>query len=289
MPTEITKKDVFSLLPKRGANTSKYDYGRLLCLCGSTCYRGAAALSIEGALRCGAGIVTLASTEKVIAAVASNVAECTFLPLKESGNGTVSAGNLQLLTERSGGYNAMLIGCGLSIDYDVGTVVRSLVGKVKCQLVIDADGLNILSSQPELLKKANMPPIITPHHGEMARLCGKTRQEVDASPAVTALTFAHEYNCYVVLKSNRTVIAAPDGRLAINTNSGNNGLARGGSGDILAGMIASLATQGVSPFDAAKCGVFLHGYAADLCAERLSKRGMLPSDILSDLAGLFED
>jgi NAD(P)H-hydrate epimerase len=240
-------------------------------------------------LRCGAGIVTLASTEKVISAVASNVAECTFLPLKESGNGTVSAGNLQLLTERSGGYNAMLIGCGLSIDYDVGTVVRSLVGKVKCQLVIDADGLNILSSQPELLKKANMPPIITPHHGEMARLCGKTRQEVDASPAVTAVTFAHEYNCYVVLKSNRTVIAAPDGRLAINTNSGNNGLARGGSGDILAGMIASLATQGVSPFDAAKCGVFLHGYAADLCAERLSKRGMLPSDILSDLAGLFED
>ena len=194
-----------------------------------------------------------------------------------------------MLTDKMGGYNAILVGCGLSVDYDTRTVVRSIVNKAKCQLVIDADGLNILSAQPELLKRTYMPPIITPHHGEMARLCNKTRQEIDASPAVTAVTFAREYNCYVVLKSHNTVIAAPDGRFAVNTNSGNNGLARGGSGDILAGMTASFAAQGMDPFDGAKCSVFLHGYAADLCAERLSKRGMLPSDILTDLATAFEE
>ena len=289
MPTEITKSKVFSLLPKRAENTSKYDYGRLLCICGSAYYRGAASLSVGGALRCGAGIVTLASTERVIASAASNVTECTFLPLKESENGTVSAENLSLLTERSRGCNAILIGCGLAIDDDTRALVKGIVQEARCRLIIDADGLNVLSEQPELLKKTCMPPIITPHHGEMARLCKKTRQEVDASPAVTAVTFAREYNCYTVLKSHHTVIASPDGRLSINTNSGNNGLSRGGSGDILAGMTASLVCQGAEPFEAAECGVFLHGYAADLCAERLSKRGMLPSDILTDLASLFND
>lgn len=283
----ITLDEVKSLIPERQKESSKYDYGRLLAVCGSAYYRGAAILSCGGALRCGAGIVTLASIEKVISVVASRFPECTFLPLAESQNGTVSADNCRKLLRDSKKYSAMLVGCGLAIGGDTRTLVKNIVTEAECQLIIDADGLNILSEDVDLIKKAKRPPVISPHHGEMARLCKKTRQEVGESPLVTAERFAEEYNCTVVLKSHTTYIATPDGKVTINSETGNSGLAKGGSGDVLAGMIASFCAQGMEPFSAAKCGVYLHGLAADKCAERLSVQSMLPSDILTELCSLF--
>ena len=287
MSGKITKCEVFSLLPVRKQESSKHDYGRLFAVCGSSYYRGAAYLSCASALRCGVGITTLASIEKVISSVSASLPECTFLPLSDSVNGTISAYNAQTVLRRSKGGTALLLGCGLAIDDDTRSLVKRVVSEAECQLVLDADALNILSETPEIIKTAKMPPIITPHHGEMARLCGKNREKVADSPIVTALNFAEEYNCYVVLKSHITYIALPDGSLAINDETGNSGLARGGSGDVLAGMISSFCAQGMNPFDAAKCGVYLHGLSADMCAERLSERAMLPSDILTDLSKIF--
>lgn len=287
MAEKITKGEVLSLLPARKRESSKHDYGRLLAVCGSSYYRGAAYLSCASALRCGVGITTLASIEKVITSVSASLPECTFLPLSESINGTISAYNAQTVLRQTKGCTALLLGCGLAIDDDTRSLVKRVVCKAECQLVLDADALNILAETPEIIKSAKMPPVITPHHGEMARLCGKSREKVADSPIVTALNFAEEYNCYVVLKSHITYIASPDGSLAVNDETGNSGLARGGSGDVLAGMIASFCAQGMKPFDAAKCGVYLHGLSADMCAKRLSERAMLPSDILTDLCKIF--
>lgn len=289
MTGRITKEEVLSLIPKRRDDTSKYDYGRLLAVCGSAYYRGAAYLSVAGALRCGVGIATLASIEKVAAAVAPSLPECTFLPLNESENGTVSPTEVRRILEWARRADTLLMGCGLAIDDGTRALVRSIVAEADCRLVLDADALNVLSESPELLKGAKKPPVITPHAGEMARLCKKTRKEVEDAPIVTVLRFAEEYGCTVVLKGHITYVASPDGRLAVNDKTGNPGLARGGSGDVLAGMIAGLCARGLDPFDGARCGVYLHGEAADRCAERLSEETMLPSDILTDLCGLFFD
>ncbi len=287
MSGKITKGEVLSLLPKRKQVSSKHDYGRLLAVCGSSYYRGAAYLSCAAALRCGVGITTLASIEKVITTVGASLPECTFLPLSESTNGTISAYNGHTILRQARNCTTILLGCGLAIDDDTRALVKRIVSEAECQLVLDADALNILSECPELIKNAKRPPVITPHYGEMARLCGKSRGEVADSPIVTALRFAEEYNCFVVLKSHITYIATPDGSLAVNDETGNSGLARGGSGDVLAGVISSFCAQGMKPFDAAKCGVYLHGLSADMCAKRLSERAMLPSDILTDLCKIF--
>lgn len=287
MSNVITEKEVFSLIPKRKDNSSKYDYGKIMAVCGSTFYRGAAALSCSGALRCGVGIAILASTEKVVSAVAPTLHECTFIPLTETRNGTISAANCDAILAQAKRCNALLIGCGLAIDNDTKSLVKRLVCEADCQLILDADALNVISECPDVLKRAKMPPVITPHWGEMARLCKTKRDDIAYSPAFAASKFAKQYNCFVVLKSHITYIAHHNGTVAINSETGNSGLAKGGSGDILAGMIASFCAQKMHPFDAAKCGVFLHGAAADKCAERLSKQAMLPSDILTDLCCIF--
>jgi len=283
----IELKEVFELLPERTEESSKYDYGRLLAVCGSKYYRGAAALSVMGALRSGCGLVTLASVESVAASVASKISECTFFPLGESSGGTVSGSSARDILKLSKKCSAMLIGCGMGIDEDVKHAVQRILPLAECQLIIDADALNVLSECPELLLETKKSAIITPHFGEMSRLCGKSREEIEKDPANTASSFSRAYNCIVVLKSHKTYIASPDGKVCVNDKTGNAGLAKGGSGDVLAGMISSFAAQGLEPFCAAKCGVFLHGYAADRCAKRLSKRGMLPSDILTDLCNIF--
>lgn len=285
----ITLQDVFSLIPERPKNSSKYDYGKLLCFCGSTFYRGAAFLSCAGALRSGVGICTLASIEKVVASVSARLPECTFLPLDESKGGTIVPPSEEEIASLSKKYSAILIGCGLSIDENTKELVSKIIKNAECQLIIDADAINTLAEDVSLIGLAKLPPILTPHYMEMARLVSKTWDIVANNPQKIAADFAKKYNCYIVLKSSETFVASPDGNFAINKNNGNSGLAKGGSGDILAGMISSFCAQKIAPFDAAKCGVYLHGKSADLCAQRLSKQGMLPSDILTDLSGIFAD
>lgn len=286
MAKEITAQQVFELLPRRKADSHKGSYGKVMCLAGSARFRGAAALAAEGALRAGAGLVTLASVEPVIAAVAARCPECVFLPCRQSAGGGVSAQGGKAVLEKVRGMEVLLFGPGLGDTDDTAALLEQLGPSAGCALVLDADGLNAAAKMDALPRSPGLPLILTPHPGEMARLCGLTTAEVNAGREGIAAGYARAEDCVVVLKGHRTIVAGPDGEVFVNP-TGNPGLSRGGSGDILAGMIAGLAAQGLSPLDAAVCGVWLHGAAADQCAKRLGQYGMLPHDIFADLGALF--
>lgn len=286
MAKEITAQQVFELLPRRKADSHKGSYGKVMCLAGSARFRGAAALAAEGALRAGAGLVTLAAVEPVIAAVAARCPECVFLPCRQSAGGGVSAQSGKAVLEKVRGMDVLLFGPGLGDTEDTAALLEQLGPSAGCALVLDADGLNAAAKMDSLPRSPGLPLILTPHPGEMARLCGLTTAEVNAGREGIAAGYARAEDCVVVLKGHRTIVAGPQGEVFVNP-TGNPGLSRGGSGDILAGMIAGLAAQGLSPLDAAVCGVWLHGAAADQCAKRLGQYGMLPHDIFTDLGALF--
>ena len=253
----ITRELVFSLLPRRAAEAHKGDFGRLLIVAGSSRYRGAARLAADGALHCGAGIVTLASTEAVIQPAACALPELTFWPLPAAEDGSIALGNPALLAQAASGCT-----------------------------VLDADGLNLIAAAPGVLAGRAAPTLLTPHPGEMARLCGRTVAEISAAREGYALWLASQTGCVVALKGHRTLIAAPDGRCRVNTTGGP-GLARGGSGDLLTGMAGALLAQRMDPFDAASCAVWLHGAAADACAARRGILSMQPHELLEDLGALL--
>ena len=286
MAKEITAQQVFGLLPRRRQDSHKGSYGKVMCLAGSARFRGAAALAAEGALRAGAGLVTLASVEPVIAAVAARCPECVFLPCRQSAGGGVSAQSGKAVLEKVRGMDVLLFGPGLGDTPDTAALLEQLGPSAGCALVLDADGLNAAARLDSLPRSPGLPLILTPHPGEMARLCGLTIAEVNAGREGIAAGYARAEDCVVVLKGHRTIVAGPQGEVFVNP-TGNPGLARGGSGDILAGMIAGLAAQGLPPLDAAVCGVWLHGAAADQCAKRLGQYGMLPHDLFADLGALF--
>lgn len=265
---ELTLNDVFDVLPERAKDSNKGSYGRLLSVVGCRYYRGAAVLSSMGALRTGVGILTVCSTEEVIQSVAASLPEATFLPRQE-----LDPNDLPRVT-------AMLLGCGLGKDDGVSDIVKGC----SVPLILDADGLNNIKAED---LRGGRHIIITPHIGEFSRLTGISIPEIKSDPEGYARAFADEYGVTVVLKDYETVIASPDAETAIS-RFGNPGLARGGSGDVLAGMIASFRAQGLSAYDAAVCGVVLHGASADRCARRLSVETMLPHDILTDLTEVFK-
>lgn len=279
---------VFSSIRRRPRFSNKGTYGKLLCITGSANFPGAAALSAMGALRSGAGITTVATTEKVVSMIASRIPEATFLPLPENGDGTVSADAREKLLPMLKKVDAVLMGCGLGRGEDIAGLVEFVLENADCTVVLDADGLNCIAGDPEVLRKARKMPIITPHMGEMARLCGISIPETVDGRIKIASETAKKYGAIVVLKDATTVIAEPNGDVYFNT-TGNPGLSKGGSGDCLAGMIASFAAQGFIETACAVCGVYLHGLAADRAAKELSEYGMLPSDIPTYLCKIFAE
>lgn len=285
---DIKFDEIKKLIPKRKPKSHKGTYGTMLSICGSSMYRGAAVLSSESALRCGVGILRLAGVEEVCYAVSARLPEVTFLPQREGENGEIVGFCAQSVFEKYSGITSVLCGCGLTVTTSTKRVVCDIVENAPCQIVLDADALNCISREPEILRKSARPVIITPHWGEFARLnkCGV--EELEGSAESIAENFAREFNCILVLKSYYTLIAAPNGKVRCS-RAGNAGLARGGSGDVLAGMIASFAAQGLSATDAAKLGVALHGSAADRCAARLGMSAMLPHDILKDMADILHE
>lgn len=281
LPKEI------ELLPLRDAYAHKGTYGRLLNVSGSARYRGAAGLSTEAALRAGAGIACLASVEPVLAAVAASQREPVFCPLPQNEAGSISRLSLEVLQKELCNATAVLAGCGMSNCADTQSVVSFLLSQAKCPLVLDADGLNVLAGRIDILRTATCSEvIITPHIGEMARLTGKTAEEVRQDPIGCAADFAMKNGCVVVLKEADTVVASPAGEVFLNT-TGNPGMATGGSGDVLAGIIASFLAQGIAPLDAAKCAVYLHGACGDAAAEEKGEYGLLPGDLISFLPTLL--
>lgn len=294
MLTEITQQFVFGSIAPRPRAAHKGSFGSVLIVAGSARYRGAALLAAEGALRAGAGIVTLASVEPVVAAAAVRVPECCLLPCESGAAGGISARSLPLLLEQKA--DVLLFGPGLGYEgqgaaraEETRALLRGLLPRFKGSAVLDADGLNAaaaLLAAGEALPRPAGELVLTPHPGEMARLARLSAADIAPAREETARRFAAQWQAVVALKGAGTVVAAPDGRAWLNT-TGNPGLARGGSGDVLAGIIAARLAAGQRAAEAAACGVWLHGAAADIAAAKRGQTGMLPSDIFAALGEVF--
>ncbi len=274
-------------LPELPRSANKGTAGTLLTVCGSYGMAGAAAMSAQAALRTGVGLLRAAVPEKIYPILAGRLPEPVFLPLEQSEDGKIKASAYEKLYDTlCQSATAGLIGCGLGVNDDTRELVSKLIKTSPKPLVLDADGINALEGNIHILQQASAPLILTPHPGEMARLAGTDAAAVQRSRYETACRFAAENRVIVVLKGAHTLIAMPDGRVYVNL-TGNNGMAKGGSGDILAGMIASLLAQGMSPEGAAVNGVYYHGLAGDRCREKYSARAMLPTDLLDELKTIF--
>jgi NAD(P)H-hydrate epimerase len=289
---ELAAPWVWQAIPRRAPESHKGSYGHVLVVAGSHCYRGAAALACEGALRSGAGLVTLAGVEPVVSAVAARLPSACFLPCAMAEDGTIRAQAAEDILQKAQKCTVLLLGPGLGNTPNTRALVRRLLRESRIPVVLDADGLNAVAAlraeetRPADVWNTATPHILTPHFGEMARLTGQSIAQLQADSAHAARAFAAAQNCVLVLKDHRTLIAAPDGRLWRNT-TGNAGLARGGSGDALAGMIAGLLACGLPAEQAAACAVWLHGAAADEAARIHGEYGMLPTDLFDALGTLF--
>lgn len=263
----------------RPDDSNKGTLGSLLCICGSYGMAGAAIMAGKAALRCGIGLLKVAVPKSIYPVCATNILESVYYPLEETSNGVISSKNTDFLLEMCEKSSAVVIGCGLSVCDDTKNLVQSVITNCEKPLVIDADALNCICNKPEILTNLKAPAIITPHPGEMARLLHSTPKTVNSSRENTAIDFAKKFGVVTVLKGAGTIIASPDGEVYIN-HTGNSGMATGGSGDVLSGIIGSLLAQGAAPVNAAAAGVFLHGTIGDLAAEKLGKISMLPTDMI---------
>ena len=278
----ITDDWARSVLPKRPLLANKGSFGRVLVIAGSERYVGAACLACEGAMRAGAGLVTLATTPTLQSILAARLTETTYLPLPEADRASFGPQAARLLREELGSYDVLLIGCGLGQSGPTMDFIREvLLGRdpASLPLVIDADALNTLAKTPDWWQRVPDDAILTPHPGEMSRLARASIDEVQGNRIGTARETALAWQKTVVLKGAYTVVAAPDGKCRVSAVA-NPGLASAGTGDVLAGAIAGLRGQGLAPSDAAACGVYLHGQAGEVVRARLGDTGMVASDLL---------
>ncbi|MSQ28356.1 MAG: NAD(P)H-hydrate dehydratase [Dehalococcoidia bacterium] len=277
----LTAGGVRALLPERPSQANKGTFGRALVVAGCGNYPGAAALACHGALRSGAGLVTLAATPAVGRAAAAALPEPTHLPLQPAGQDAIAGTAVETLVPAMLQYDALLLGCGLGQHPETRLFVeRLLLGDLTLppRLLIDADALNFLASLPQWWERLPQGAVLTPHPGEMARLLGSTVAEVQADRIGAGLAAAAQWRLVVVLKGAHTIIAAPDGRWRLSPFA-NPVLASAGTGDVLAGIIAGLMAQGASPFDGASVGVYLHGAAGEAFARAHGDAGLLASDL----------
>lgn len=277
---ELHHQAVLDLLPDRNPWAHKGDFGKILLLCGSRGYTGAAALAAMGALRSGAGLVYLGVPESIYAIEAMKLTEPIVFPLPdEDGKLAISAQEQirQLLPK----MDAVLIGPGLGQSKGTLAALKTVLREFSGPVVIDADGINLLAEHKYLLRGRTAPTVLTPHDGEFMRLAPLGQDRVAAAEYL-----ASDLGCIVVLKGHETIIT--DGENGFQNHTGNPGMAVGGSGDILAGIMVSLLGQGIQPLQAAAAAVWLHGAAGDGCAQRLGQYGMLPSDLLEELPRLMK-
>lgn len=278
----ITEEWVRSVLPPRPPYANKGSFGKVLVIAGSINYIGAAYLACSGAMRVGAGLVTLATGKTIQPILASKLTEVTYLPLPEAQPGVISPSATRLIYQNLGNYNTILMGSGLgqnraAVDFVVNTLLR--VGAPPLPLVLDADALNTLARIPEWWQRLTDDAILTPHPGEMARLAGTSVEIVQSERLDMTKRLALEWHKTIVLKGAYTVIASPDG-CTMTCPMANPGLASAGTGDVLAGIIAGLVSQGLALFEAASGGVYLHAKAGEFVRSQLGDAGMLASDLL---------
>lgn len=279
--SNTTKEWVDSLLPERNVNTHKGDYGKVLLLCGSVGYTGAAALAAMGALRAGAGLVYLGVPESIYTVEAVKLLEPIVIPLKDQ-NGMLSADAIEKIATLTERMDAVLVGPGLGDSQGTYDVVRWVLNNFRGPVILDADGINVLKSHKDVLRGRTSPTILTPHEGEFQRIGG----DLCDGRVQAAVKLARDLGVIVVLKGYGTVIT--DGVTCYLNTTGNPGMAVGGSGDVLAGILIGLLGQGLDPLEAAACATWLHGAAGDICADEIGQYGMLPSDMLRVLPRLLK-
>ena len=278
---ELNHESVLSLLPDRDPWGHKGIFGKVLLLCGSKGFTGAAYLAAMGALRTGAGLVFLGVPESIYAIEAVKLNEPVVFPLPDK-EGKLSEEAIPEIMARLPQMDGVLIGCGLGQSEGTLAVVKAVLDHAACPVVVDADGINVLSRHKDILRGRAYPTILTPHDGEFARIGGCLTEDRMASAAA----LANELKAIVLLKGHRTCIT--NGKMGYLNTTGNPGMAVGGSGDVLAGMIVSLLGQGLAPLEAAACGAWLHGAAGDICAGELGQYAMLPTDMLKALPRLLK-
>ena len=287
------------MVPERPKYSHKGTYGHVLLLAGSKGKTGAALMAAKACLRTGAGLVTIGVPESLVSSVQSRVTEEMLLPLADKGNGTLSFKSadaiLGFLKKQA---NVLAIGPGLSADGEISDLVCRLITNSNVPIVIDADGLNAIAGRTGVLRKCRAPVILTPHAGEMARLLQrsavssqqsekKLRTIIEQDRIGTALSFSKQTGTCLVLKGVPTVIASPGGNVFINS-TGNPGMATAGTGDVLTGMISSFLAQRISPQNASILGVYLHGLAGDIAAQKRGEHSLVASDIINLLPLVFK-
>ena len=268
------------LLPLRRRDTHKGDYGKILLLCGSRGFTGAAALAAMGALRTGAGLVYLAVPESIYAIEAVKLTEPVVLPLPDM-DGMLCAASIPKIAELLPKMDAVLFGSGSGLGQGTEEVLEYLLKNAECPLILDADGITLAAKHKDILRDRTYATILTPHDGEFARLSPPDMPRTEQTMAL-----ARELGVILLRKGHRTLIT--DGVISFENRTGNPGMATGGSGDVLAGVIASLLGQGVPPLEAAAAACWLHGAAGDLAAEKWGEYGMLPGDMVDMLPQLLK-
>lgn len=277
----LTHEAVLSILPDRDPWAHKGNFGRILALCGSKGYTGAPALAAMGALRTGAGLVYLGVPESIYPIEAVKLTEPIVFPIPDD-HGMFSPAAADSILNKLDRMDAVLIGPGMGQSAGTFALTKQVLQSYSGPVVVDADGINVLAGHMDILRERTGPVILTPHDGEFARIYEKPGKD----PEAAAVNLARELGVIAVLKGHETVIT--DGETVYINHTGNPGMAVGGSGDVLAGIILSLCGQGIPPLEAAACGAWLHGAAGDICAREIGQYGMLPTDMLNVLPRLMK-
>ena len=278
MNIELLNEKSFTNIVKRlDKNAHKGDNGLLTAVCGSSHYRGASAVSVGAAMRTGVGIVRLISVEKAVTCTAVRHPGATFCPVTENEDGMLGVDACTAITASATSSTAFLCGCGLGICADTASAVSAVASYAK-KAVFDADALNIFACSPETLKAVRGEFIVTPHVGEMSRLTGKTISEIKSDPVTVVRAFSLEHGCVTVLKDNEIYVSSEKGEVC-KSSLGCEGLAKGGSGDALAGFVAGFLARGYAPYDAARAGCVLHGLSAKEAACEKGQTAFLPEEL----------
>lgn len=286
-------KTASKLLPKREPFSHKGSFGRALLICGSKNMVGCCALATEGALRSGAGLVTLAFPDCLYTSLTSRLTENLFLPLSTNEDGTISSDSITTILNSCINSDVVMVGCGLGTSKSIKDLIKVLVTQNEKPLIIDADALNCLSEFIDALSDKKCEILLTPHPGEMSRLCGLNISDIEENREEIIIDFCKTYKVNVLLKGHETLICNSNADKLYINKTGNTGLSKGGAGDLLSGIIAGLTLSMCGNlFNSAVLGAFVHGMSADLLKNEMSEYSILPSDcgkILGKVYALIED
>jgi len=274
-------------LPRRNKNSNKGTFGHQLNICGSYKMFGAAVICASAAIKSGVGLVKAVLPTSAYPLAAAHLVQPIFSPLAQTEHGTLSADSVSDILPDFDWADSIALGCGLGVNEDTVKITDFVLKNAKCPVILDADGINCVKSRISIFKEIKAPVVLTPHPAEMARLVSKTVAEVQADRIGVAKAFAAQNNVIVVLKGANTVVT--DGERVFVNLTGNPAMAMGGTGDMLTGIIASLTAQGVSPFEAAAAGVYIHGLCGDRAATKISMRGITVDDMTEQLGTLMSE